>query len=154
MFETNDDIELYTGEKLKVSQTATCKTEDVTYVCICSGCMDFYFGQTMSQFNVRMNGHRGKFDVIDDKYKKSALSFHIYEDHFDEFGCKTKFCNCATLDLVDPNRLNQRILLHIIQIKPVSITDADFADGIALLRNDIRQADELLKRVECSAQNV
>ena len=37
------------------------------------------------------------------------------------------------------------------RIKPVSIIDADFADGIAILRNDIRQADELLKRVECSA---
>ena len=40
------------------------------------------------------------------------------------------------------------------RIKPVSITDADFADDIALLLNDIRQADELLKRVECSVQKL
>ena len=113
MSETIDDIELYTGEKLNVSKTATCQTEDVTYVYICSGCKDFYFGQTMSQFNVRMNGHRGKFDVHDDKYKKSALSFHMYEDHFDEFGCKTKFFNCAILDHVDPNRLNRRESYYI-----------------------------------------
>ena len=39
-------------------------------------------------------------------------------------------------------------------VKPVSIVDAEFADDIALLSNDIRQADELLKRVERSAKKV
>ena len=40
------------------------------------------------------------------------------------------------------------------RVKPVSIVDAEFADDIALLSNDIRQADELLKRVERSAKKV
>ena len=40
------------------------------------------------------------------------------------------------------------------RVKPVSIVDAEFAYDIALLSNDIRQADELLKRVERSAKKV
>ena len=40
------------------------------------------------------------------------------------------------------------------RVGPICITDAEFADDIALLSNDIKQADELLKRVEKSAMKV
>ena len=40
------------------------------------------------------------------------------------------------------------------RVPPITVTDLDFADGIALLCNEIHQAQELLKRVETEAARV
>ena len=61
MFDNNNDIELNSNINLKLSKLATCKSEDVIYVCICKVCKDYYFGQTISHCSMRMNGHRDKF---------------------------------------------------------------------------------------------
>ena len=45
---------------------------------------DTYFGQTVTEFRTRLNGHRSKF-VIDEKcsYQQSALSQHCFDKHPD-----------------------------------------------------------------------
>ena len=42
----------------------------------------------MNKFRVRMNGHRDKFSLIGNKYLQSSLSYHIYQDHIENFGSK------------------------------------------------------------------
>ena len=64
---------------IKPSNSLNCKSENVIYLAVCNICKDFYFGQTMTQEHIRMNGHRSKFNKYD--YDKSALAMHIYRDH-------------------------------------------------------------------------
>ena len=46
---------------------------------------DTYFGQTVSPFHIRMNGHRSKFDLNDNNYETSALSMHCFQEHLNKF---------------------------------------------------------------------
>ena len=111
MFDNNNDIELNSNINLKLSKLATCKSEDVIYVCICKVCKDYYFGQTISHCSMRMNGHRAKFTTK--KYKQSALSFHMYQDHLEHFEYSTQMFNCAIVEAVSPNLLDRRESYYI-----------------------------------------
>ena len=82
---------------IKPSKSLTCKSECVIYVAICKLCRDFYFGKTMSEEHIRMNGHRDKFQP--DKYDKSALAMHIYTDHPDSIG-ETPFEGLGNYEVV------------------------------------------------------
>ena len=106
MFDVNDDIKLSDGSILKVSNTANCKSDDIIYICICKICKDFYFGQTISLCSMRMNGHRDKF--TSNKYKKSALAFHLYEDHIEHFEGNTQMFNVAIVETRKPGLLDRR----------------------------------------------
>ena len=55
----------------------TCKDSHVIYIAQCQLCNEAYFGQTVTPFHVRVNGHRSKF-VIDKRliFEHSALSYH------------------------------------------------------------------------------
>ena len=49
---------------------------------VCKLCVDndsFYVGQTTNSSQKRANGHRACFTKK--RFKKSALSYHIYQDH-------------------------------------------------------------------------
>ena len=71
-----------------------CKDRSVIYLAQCQLCAagsnilkeDTYFGQTVTPFHIRMNGHRDKF-LIDDrlKFEHSALSMHCFLNHKDNF---------------------------------------------------------------------
>ena len=77
------------GLTVNLDFSLNCKTENVIYLFICKWCpnnKEFYFGQSMNSVQERSNGHRGNFDQ--DTYKKSALSFHIWDAHRDQFGKK------------------------------------------------------------------
>ena len=111
MFDVNDDIKLSDGSILKVSNTANCKSDDIIYICICKICKDFYFGQTISLCSMRMNGHRDKF--TSNKYKKSALAFHLYEDHIEHFEGNTQMFNVAIVETRKPGLLDRRESYYI-----------------------------------------
>ena len=74
-------IDIEPNFTIKPSKFLTCKSDCVIYVARCKICFDFYFGKTMSEEHVRMNGHRDKFNP--DKFDKSALSMHLFTDHPD-----------------------------------------------------------------------
>ena len=77
------------GLTVNLDFSLNCKTENVIYLFTCNLCpnnKEFYFGQTMNSLQERSNGHRSNFDQ--GTYKKSALAFHIWEAHRDQFGKK------------------------------------------------------------------
>ena len=78
---------------LKLDFSLTCKDKHIIYVAQCQICHqsvtlkeDTYFGQTVTPFHIRTNGHRGKFVIDDNKlYQKSALSMHCFLVHKQNF---------------------------------------------------------------------
>ena len=49
-------------------------------------CFYFYFGKTMAEKYIRMNGHREKFCFNKFEFDESALVKHIYVDHPENIG--------------------------------------------------------------------
>ena len=69
---------------LRLDYTLNCKSNNVIYGAKCKHCdinEGLYIGQTVNSVSKRMCGHRSHFDIRNDNYKKSALSFHIFEKH-------------------------------------------------------------------------
>ena len=86
----SDDKITVNGQDLSLDFNLTCKSKNVIYVAQCQLCTnstyklkeDCYFGQTLTPFHVRMNGHRSKFKINSTlDYEKSALSVHCYTKH-------------------------------------------------------------------------
>ena len=82
--------------ELVLDRTLTCKDKHVIYVAQCQLCCtqngreDTYFGQTLTPFHIRLNGHRSKF-ILDDRkiYEHSALSMHCYIEHKNDLNFET-----------------------------------------------------------------
>ena len=95
LFDFNTRISV-NGLELQLDRSLTCKDKHVIYVAQCQLCSqedgreDTYFGQTLTPFHTRLNGHRNKF-VIDDRalYEHSALSMHCYTEHRHNFSFET-----------------------------------------------------------------
>ena len=93
----SEDIIMVNGRRVFLDFRLTCRDNNVIYIAQCTLCNkspiilkeDTYFGQTVTQMNVRMNGHRDKF-VIDGRliYEKSALSIHCFMEHKLQFDMK------------------------------------------------------------------
>ena len=69
---------------IKMDFRCNCITENCIYMYVCKWCENnsgFYIGQTTNTCRQRANGHRSNFNFSD--YKKSALSYHVYEEHPD-----------------------------------------------------------------------
>ena len=77
-------VDILPNFTIKPSRSLTCKSECVIYLALCKLCADFYIGRTMNEEHLRMNGHREKFHP--DKYDKSALAMHIFNDHPEHIG--------------------------------------------------------------------
>ena len=107
-FPNNDPINILPNFNLIPSKTVNCKSEDVLYAAICKWCYDFYFGITMNEEHIRMNGHRDKFNF--DKFHKSALSMHIYVDHLEHIGSSPEegLSNYNIVILESVNAINLR----------------------------------------------
>ena len=113
-FPTNKPIHILPNFTLKPCTNVNCKT-DIIYTAICKLCFHFYFGKTMTQENIRMNGHREKFCL--NKFDESALSKHIYVDHPDNIGnCPedglSNF-NIAIIESVNAPNLDRRESFYI-----------------------------------------
>ena len=67
---------------VKLDFRCNCISENCIYLYVCKWCKNnngFYVGQTTNTCRVRANGHRSKFNFSD--FKKSALSYHVYDEH-------------------------------------------------------------------------
>ena len=93
LFENTDSI-IVNGTKVYLNMELTCKDCNIIYIAQCQLCNksdkirkdDTYFGQTVTPFNIRMNGHRSKF-YIDSRllFEKSALPMHCFLAHKSDF---------------------------------------------------------------------
>ena len=71
---------------LKLDYRCDCTTDNLIYLFLCKLCPDnksFYVGQSTNTCRKRTNGHRSNFSLKD--FKKSALSFHMFQDHPENF---------------------------------------------------------------------
>ena len=67
---------------VKLDFRCNCVTENCIYLYVCKLCKSndgFYVGQTTNTCRGRANGHRADFNFKD--FTKSALSYHVYEEH-------------------------------------------------------------------------
>ena len=76
---------------------------------------NFYFGQTINSLMSRNNGHRDKFALS--KYDKSALSLHVFENHFDQFGHKLNNFDFGIVKHVSAVKLDRMEDFYIFQTK-------------------------------------
>ena len=112
------------GFDFNIDYRLNCKTDNVIYVAVCKHCSaenNFYFGQTTTQANIRMNGHRQKFNV--NLYDKSALSYHIYAEHLEFFGEKLNNYDIGIVRSVRPLDLDrvEDFYIHNTRADVVSI---------------------------------
>ena len=101
--------------KVKLDFTLNCKSSNCIYLAVCRHCSDreFYFGQTTTALHIRFNGHRSCFKTENLKFNDSALSYHVYTAHLENFGEKlfnykigiVKSCNASLL-----NRLEDKFI--------------------------------------------
>ena len=93
LFNADEQI-MVNGQELRLDFSLTCKDKDIIYLAQCQTCHnslggskeDSYFGQSVTPFHVRMNGHRSKFKINSDLvYEKSALSIHCFLKHHSDF---------------------------------------------------------------------
>ena len=108
------------GFHVKLDFSLDCNTENVIYLYICKHCPDnkeFYFGQTNNCLRERANGHRAGF--ADAKYKKSAMSYHIWEEHRELFHQKLNNFKVGIVKSTSPDLLDRTEDFYVIK------TDAD-----------------------------
>ena len=106
MFDSTEPF-LVGDSKFEIKFTqASCQSDDVIYFAQCQLCSDFYFGQSINQLNIRVNGHRGKFKT--DKFDKSALSHHIYNDHVDGIDKGLDNYKFAIVEVATPTALDRK----------------------------------------------
>ena len=105
--------------KIGLNYGLNCKDCYIIYIAQCTICNklpdilkeDTYFGQTITPFHIRMNGHRGKFNL--ENFDKSALSFHCKEIHEDKFSLKhfklgiVSKCKPTDLDREEARMINK-----------------------------------------------
>ena len=84
-------------QELQLDFSLTCKDKSIIYIAQCQTCHespddsteDSYFGQTVTPFHVRMNGHRSKFKIKSSLvHEESALSMHCFLKHHSDFHMK------------------------------------------------------------------
>ena len=89
LFQSTENITV-NGLNIKLKKNASCKCKDKNVISIaqcqiCSreaGAEDTYFGQALTPFHTRINGHRSNFCIDSRKlHEKSALSMHCFNKH-------------------------------------------------------------------------
>ena len=93
---------------VKLDFRYNCKSENIIYLYICKLCQDndsFYVGQTTNSCRGRANGHRGKFTL--EAYQKSALSFHLHDEHPEHFDGKLSSYSLGILKSTSPMNLDR-----------------------------------------------
>ena len=96
--------------KIKFDFTLNCKTKNIIYLYSCKHCENnqgYYIGQTTSTCRERASGHRNCFKILNDKYKDSALSYHIFDKHEDKFGMKLENYNLGIIKTTRPTSLDR-----------------------------------------------
>ena len=99
---------------VKLDFRCDCSTECVIYMYVCNICIDndsFYIGQTTNSGKTRANGHRACFSPS--KYQKSALSYHIYNDHPQHTSKKLSNYSMGVIKSVSATNLDRAEDFHV-----------------------------------------
>ena len=91
--------------------------QDIVYLAYCKieGCNDFYIGHTINKLRERVNGHRSSFKP--GLYNKSALAYHIFNDHHSLLPEGLNSFAFGVLKQVSPSFLTDTENLLIIKFK-------------------------------------
>ena len=114
------------GLKIKLDFRLNCTTTNIIYLAMCKHCDppgNFYFGQTINSCRARNNGHRDKFSIENETYRKSALSYHIYDKHIEHFDHKLYNYDIGIIKQVHPNSLDRAedYFVHMTKADIISI---------------------------------
>ena len=93
---------------VKLDFRHNCKSDNVIHLYVCKLCQDndsFYVGQTTDTCRGRANGHRNKFTM--EAYEKSALSFHLHDEHPEYFDGKLSSYSLGILKSTSPMNLDR-----------------------------------------------
>ena len=103
------------GLPITLDFSLDCGTENVIYLFVCKWCgiNEFYFGQTINCLRDRSNGHRSAFHK--DKYKKSALSYHIWDKHREHFSQKLNNFNVGVVRTALPKDLERLEDFYVVK---------------------------------------
>ena len=85
-----------------------CKSDNIVYLYICKLCpkkKSFYIGQSINTCRIRTNNHRAKFTL--NYYTKSALSYHMYLDHPQNFDNKLQSYDLGIIKSTSPLDLDR-----------------------------------------------
>ena len=99
---------------VKLDFRCDCTTECAIYLYVCNLCVDndsFYVGQTTNSCQTRANGHRACFK--ERKFKKSALSWHIYNDHPQHVSKKLSNYSMGVIKSVNATNLDRAEDYHV-----------------------------------------
>ena len=100
--------------KLKPKE-GSCKLDNVIYIASCNICNDFYIGHTIDILRIRCTGHRSNFK--EGSYQKSALSYHIFNDHFGHLAVGLNNFSFGVIAQCDPLSIIDLENRYIIQFK-------------------------------------
>ena len=93
---------------LSLDFRCNCSSDNIMYLYICKWCKNnesFYVGQSVNTCRKRAYGHRAKFN--ERKYKKSALSYHIFNDHPEKVNGRLKNYDLGILKATSPGNLDR-----------------------------------------------
>ena len=99
---------------VKLDFRCDCITECAIYMYVCNICVDndsFYVGQTTNSCQKRANGHRACF--TSENYQKSALSYHIYQDHPQYISKKLSNYSLGVIKSVSATHLDRAEDYHV-----------------------------------------
>ena len=111
---------LINGTYLKPSKYVNCKSNNVIYLWVCKICgvKESYFGRTIQECHNRTNGHRSCF-VSEEKWEKSALSWHAKEAHQNDFSLEN--FEITIVKQVSPQQLRRTEFKYIDKYKTSSL---------------------------------
>ena len=97
------------GLKVKLDFTLNCKFCNCIYLAVGRHCPngEFYFGQTTTALHLRFNGHRSCFKTENLKFNDSALSYHVYTSHLENFEDKLFNFKIGIVRACSANLLNR-----------------------------------------------
>jgi hypothetical protein len=98
------------GVTVKLDYLLDCGTEFIVYLYLCQHCDNpcrdgFYFGHSVNSLRERNNGHRACFTEM--LYKKSALSYHIWDKHREHFHQKLDNFRVGVIKSSSPGDLDR-----------------------------------------------
>jgi hypothetical protein len=114
--------------KINLDFRLNCNTVNTIYLYVCKHCTEkegFYIGKTTMSCNRRATGHRACFSLMQDKndklnrekYKLSALSYHIYDKHNKYFEDGLKNFKMGIIKQTSPHNLEKLEDLYIRNTK-------------------------------------
>ena len=102
---------------VKLDYSLNCGSEFIIYLYLCRHCDNpcrdgFYFGQSINCMRERANGHRACFN--ERLYKKSALSYHIWDKHREHFHYELDNFKAGIVKSVSPQELDRAEDFYVV----------------------------------------